>query len=263
MQTGLRLSEITACDKGTWFSVAAPMSAARAKAEKSDARPWRNPLWLCSKHGSMNRATTNHSSCSRAAVAPFERRCCAARSRQTGDNSPREVSLTNKKAGDTPRASAHRSDGVVPSRGGPLPNRHLVGSRVARHDPDISGCESPVEGDRSQQNEPGTGQAWPLPSRRSTADLPQNTLTNPAFYAASGTLSDSSKNRTERRSVRHKTGCGITGDPSPSETDMRLTRRLSEAARILQIQLVDHVIVGSAVAGRSPYFSFKEGGIIG
>jgi hypothetical protein len=141
---------------------------------------------------------------------PFERRCCAARSRQIGDNSPREVSLTNKKAGDTPRASAHRSDGVVPSRGGPLPNRHLVGSRVARHDPDISGCESPVEGDRSQQNEPGTEQAWPLPSRRSTAGLPQNTLTNPAFYAASETLSDSPKNRTERRSMRHKTGCGIT-----------------------------------------------------
>ena len=69
MQTGLRLSEITGLRQGTWFSVAAPMSAARAKAEKSDARPWRNPLWLCSKHGSMNRAMANHSSCSRAAVA--------------------------------------------------------------------------------------------------------------------------------------------------------------------------------------------------
>jgi DNA repair protein RadC len=54
-----------------------------------------------------------------------------------------------------------------------------------------------------------------------------------------------------------------SGDPAPSEADIRLTRRLSEAARILQIQLVDHVIVGSTGAGRSPYFSFKESGAIG
>jgi DNA repair protein RadC len=53
-----------------------------------------------------------------------------------------------------------------------------------------------------------------------------------------------------------------SGDPSPSEADIRLTRRLLEGARILQIQLVDHVIIGSALAGRPPYFSFKEGGII-
>jgi DNA repair protein RadC len=54
-----------------------------------------------------------------------------------------------------------------------------------------------------------------------------------------------------------------SGDPAPSEADIRLTRRLSEAARILQVQLVDHVIVGSTIAGKSPYFSFKESGAIG
>jgi RadC-like JAB domain len=46
--------------------------------------------------------------------------------------------------------------------------------------------------------------------------------------------------------MRYNTGyaaCGITGDPSPSEADLRLTRRISEAARILQIQLLDHVII--------------------
>jgi DNA repair protein RadC len=41
-----------------------------------------------------------------------------------------------------------------------------------------------------------------------------------------------------------------SGDPAPSEADIRLTRRLSEAARILQIQFVDHVIVGSMMSGR-------------
>ena len=54
-----------------------------------------------------------------------------------------------------------------------------------------------------------------------------------------------------------------SGDPSPSEADTRLTRRLSEGSRLLQIQMVDHVIVGTPAAGRSGYFSFKEAGVIG
>jgi RadC-like JAB domain len=55
---------------------------------------------------------------------------------------------------------------------------------------------------------------------------------------------------------------GITGDPSPSDADLRLTRRINEASRILQLQLIDHVIIGSPAPGRSSYFSFKEGGVI-
>jgi DNA repair protein RadC len=53
-----------------------------------------------------------------------------------------------------------------------------------------------------------------------------------------------------------------SGDPSPSEADMRLTRRILEASRILQINLLDHVIIGAPAPGRSNYFSFKEGGVI-
>jgi DNA repair protein RadC len=54
-----------------------------------------------------------------------------------------------------------------------------------------------------------------------------------------------------------------SGDPSPSEADMRLTRRILEASRILQLQLVDHVIIGAPAPARSSYFSFKESGVIG
>jgi DNA repair protein RadC len=54
-----------------------------------------------------------------------------------------------------------------------------------------------------------------------------------------------------------------SGDPSPSEADLRLTRRILEASRILQLQLLDHVIIGAPAPGRSSYFSFKEGGVIG
>jgi DNA repair protein RadC len=54
-----------------------------------------------------------------------------------------------------------------------------------------------------------------------------------------------------------------SGDPSPSEADLRLTRRINEASRILQLHLLDHVIIGAPAPGRSSYFSFKEGGVIG
>jgi len=53
-----------------------------------------------------------------------------------------------------------------------------------------------------------------------------------------------------------------SGDPSPSEADRRMTRKLAEAAHVLDIRLVDHLIIGDAEAGRAPYFSFKEAGFL-
>jgi DNA repair protein RadC len=44
---------------------------------------------------------------------------------------------------------------------------------------------------------------------------------------------------------------------------LRLTRRICEGARILQIQLLDHVIIGQPMNDRSGYFSFREAGTIG
>jgi DNA repair protein RadC len=53
-----------------------------------------------------------------------------------------------------------------------------------------------------------------------------------------------------------------SGDPAPSPADLQLTRRLQQAADVLQIRLMDHVIIGAADNGRKPYFSFKEAGLI-
>ncbi len=53
-----------------------------------------------------------------------------------------------------------------------------------------------------------------------------------------------------------------SGDPSPSEADLRLTRRLREAAQLLSINLLDHVIIGTAATGRAGYYSFKEAGLL-
>ncbi|MEM9236061.1 MAG: DNA repair protein RadC [Verrucomicrobiota bacterium] len=53
-----------------------------------------------------------------------------------------------------------------------------------------------------------------------------------------------------------------SGDPTPSGADRQFTRRLAEAADLLQLRFVDHVIIGRPDQGRSPYFSFREGGLI-
>jgi len=53
-----------------------------------------------------------------------------------------------------------------------------------------------------------------------------------------------------------------SGDPSPSQADHNLTRRLREAAELLQIRLLDHIILGTPADGRPAYFSFKESGVL-
>jgi len=44
-----------------------------------------------------------------------------------------------------------------------------------------------------------------------------------------------------------------SGDPKPSEDDMELTKRLTEAGKMMGIELMDHVIVS-----KNSHFSFKE-----
>jgi DNA repair protein RadC len=55
-----------------------------------------------------------------------------------------------------------------------------------------------------------------------------------------------------------------SGDPAPSAPDLHVTRQLREAAKAVDIELLDHVIVGRAGAdplGRG-YFSFREAGLL-
>jgi len=53
-----------------------------------------------------------------------------------------------------------------------------------------------------------------------------------------------------------------SGDPTPSSADRQMTTRLAESARLLQIHLLDHVIIGAPREGYPPYFSFREHGMI-
>ena len=53
-----------------------------------------------------------------------------------------------------------------------------------------------------------------------------------------------------------------SGDPEPSDADRRMTRKIIEAATLLQIRFADHVIIGAPRVGRLPYFSFAEAGMM-
>lgn len=48
-----------------------------------------------------------------------------------------------------------------------------------------------------------------------------------------------------------------SGDPTPSQEDIEVTRRLSEGGQILGIEVLDHVIIGD-----NRYISLKERGIL-
>ncbi len=53
-----------------------------------------------------------------------------------------------------------------------------------------------------------------------------------------------------------------SGDPSPSRADELVTRNLIDAAKLMQVTFLDHVIIGRMSEGRAPYYSFREGGMI-
>jgi DNA repair protein RadC len=54
-----------------------------------------------------------------------------------------------------------------------------------------------------------------------------------------------------------------SGDPTPSAEDIRITRQLIEAGKILDIKVVDHVIIGTAdETGRGGFFSMRESGVV-
>jgi len=53
--------------------------------------------------------------------------------------------------------------------------------------------------------------------------------------------------------------CGISGDPAPSEADIKVTRDLIRAGQLLKIEVLDHVIFGRRTDERPrDYSSLRE-----
>jgi DNA repair protein RadC len=55
-----------------------------------------------------------------------------------------------------------------------------------------------------------------------------------------------------------------SGDPAPSAADVQVTRQLREAAKAVDIDLLDHVIVGrkSVDPAGVGYYSFRDAGLL-
>jgi DNA repair protein RadC len=54
-----------------------------------------------------------------------------------------------------------------------------------------------------------------------------------------------------------------SGDPCPSPEDLKITRDLIQAGKIMGIKVLDHIIVGQARPGQSSYFhSLRESGLV-
>ena len=55
-----------------------------------------------------------------------------------------------------------------------------------------------------------------------------------------------------------------SGDPAPSQADIQVTRRLREAAQAVDIELADHVIIGTPTGDPAArgYYSFRAAGLL-
>jgi DNA repair protein RadC len=55
-----------------------------------------------------------------------------------------------------------------------------------------------------------------------------------------------------------------SGDPAPSSADIQVTRRLREAAQAIDIELLDHLILGEKTADPASigFYSFHQAGLI-
>lgn len=65
--------------------------------------------------------------------------------------------------------------------------------------------------------------------------------------------------------------CGVilvhnhpSGDPTPSAEDVRVTRNLIDAGRVMDIEVIDHVVMGREGHPEHPagFFSFRESGLV-
>jgi DNA repair protein RadC len=53
-----------------------------------------------------------------------------------------------------------------------------------------------------------------------------------------------------------------TGETSPSPEDLRITRQMIDAGRIIGIRVLDHVIIGRSENDQQPFRSLRESGFV-
>ena len=98
----------------------------------------------------------------------------------------------------------------------------------------------------------------------------KNELVRAPVEVTSGTLNASLVHAREvfRRAIKEGAAAVLlahnhpSGDPTPSSEDIRITRQLFEAGKILGIEVLDHIILGQARDGRPDYISLQELGLM-
>ena len=99
----------------------------------------------------------------------------------------------------------------------------------------------------------------------------KNQLRRPPVEVSSGLLNASLAHPREvfKEAIRSLSAAIVlahnhpSGDPTPSAEDLRITRQLVEAGRIVDIPVLDHVILGHRAEGREKDFcSLRESGLV-
>ncbi|MGI6100581.1 MAG: DNA repair protein RadC [Lentisphaerae bacterium] len=98
----------------------------------------------------------------------------------------------------------------------------------------------------------------------------KNRLMEQPFEVSKGTADSSLANPREvlMPAIRHNAVSMIiahnhpSGDPTPSSADVRVTRQIAEAAKLMGIRLLDHVILGQPRGSQPGYISLRQQGLV-
>jgi DNA repair protein RadC len=99
----------------------------------------------------------------------------------------------------------------------------------------------------------------------------KNRLICPPCEVSKGTLNSSLVHPREifKPAIQHSAANVIlahnhpSGDPSPSSNDIKITRKLIESGQTMEINVLDHVIIGRRTADDSAdFFSLREAGLV-
>ncbi|MGB6220907.1 RadC family protein [Haloferula sp.] len=156
--------------------------------------------------------------------------------------------------------------GIGPARASLLAAAFELGARVAREHISQTTLDSP-----ERIHEAFAPQlAWLGQERLLIATVDSRLRHTGTIEISSGTLNETSAHPREvLRPVMLRNAYGFilihnhpSGDPGPSQADRQFTKRLAEGAELLQLRFVDHIIIGRPDHGRSPYYSFREAGLL-
>lgn len=156
--------------------------------------------------------------------------------------------------------------GIGPAKAAAMAAAFELGTRVAREQINSTALDSP-----ERIHQVFAPQLQHLPHEQVVVAAVDTRLRHLSTTVVSvGTVSESAAHPREiLRPVITRAAHGFvlihnhpSGDPCPSRADHEVTKRIVDAAAIMQLRFLDHVVIGRADVGRAPYYSFRESGLI-